>query len=87
MFSCDFCEIFKTTNFAKYKRRAAFENHVYLNSIGEFSEFQSDDVNNFCLLNRECLYSENTRSYEKQSPRGDQACNFFKKETLEQVLQ
>ena len=34
----------------------------------------------------ECLYSENTKLYQKQSPRGVQVCNFIKKETLAQVF-
>ena len=42
--SCAFCEIFKSTYFVKPKWTAAFENHVYLNSIEQFPEFQSDDV-------------------------------------------
>ena len=42
-----------------YGWTAAFDNHVYLNSIGQFTEFQSDDViknseehfeNNFCPI-------------------------------------
>ena len=31
-------------HFCKAKWTAAFENHVYLNSIEQFPEFQSDDV-------------------------------------------
>ena len=42
-----------------YGWTAAFDNHVYLNSIEQFTEFQSDDViknseehfeNNFCPI-------------------------------------
>ena len=43
--SCEFCEIFKNTYFVKDWWTAAFENHVYLNSIEQFPEFQSDDGN------------------------------------------
>ena len=57
-----------------------------MNSIEQFPKFQSDDINNFCLYNRECLYSENTKSYQKELPRGVQACNFIKRETLAQVF-
>ena len=43
--SCEFCEIFKNNYFVKDWWTAAFENHVYLNSIEQFPEFQSDDGN------------------------------------------
>ena len=43
--SCELCEIFKNTYFVKHWWTAAFENHAYLNSIEQFPEFQSDDVN------------------------------------------
>ena len=43
--SCEFCEIFKNTYFVKDWWTAAFENHVYLNSIEQFPEFQSDGGN------------------------------------------
>ena len=33
VFSCEFYKIFKDTYFVKQKWTAAFENHVYLNSI------------------------------------------------------
>ena len=36
---------FKKTYFVKLCWTAAFENHVHLNSIEQFSEFQSDDIN------------------------------------------
>ena len=59
---------------------------LLMNSIEQLPGFQSDDVNNFCSQNRECLYSENTKFYQKQSPKGVQVCNFIKKETLAQVF-
>ena len=59
---------------------------LLLNSIEQFPEFQSDEVNHFCPKNRECLYSENTKFYQRQSPKGVQVCNFIKKETLAQVF-
>ena len=57
-----------------------------MNPIEQFPKFQSNDINNFYPENRECLYSENTKFYQKQSPRGVQICNFIKKETLAQVF-
>ena len=59
---------------------------LLLNPIEQFPKFQSNDINNFYPENRECLYSENTKFYQKQSPRGVQICNFIKKETLAQVF-
>ena len=45
MLSCEFCKIFKNTNFVEDWWTAAFENHAYLNSTERFPEFQSDDSN------------------------------------------
>ena len=59
---------------------------LLLNSIEQFPESQSDDVNNFFPQNRECLHSENIKFYQKQSPKGVQVYNFIKKDILAQVF-
>ena len=46
VFSCKFCKILRTP-LCKTKVNGCFWNHVYLNSIEQFPEFQSDDVDNF----------------------------------------
>ena len=85
VFSCEFCKILRTS-LSKTKVNGFFWNHVYLNSIEQFPEFQSDDVDNFYPQNREYLHSENTKFCQKQPPRDVQACNFIKKETLALVF-
>ena len=44
VFSFELSKVFKNTYFVKQKWTTAFENHVYLNSVKQFLEFQSDDI-------------------------------------------
>ena len=47
LFSCKFCKILRPP-LCKTKVNGCFWNHVYLNSVEQFPEFQSDSFDNFC---------------------------------------
>ena len=52
---------------------------LLLNSIEQFPEFKSDDVQSIIFAHKigNAYNSENTKFYQKQSPKGVQVCNLI----------